>query len=618
VRVSELRIVGPFHAGTGYSKFARAALTAALQAGFRVQAVESDFNVGVRGYGDGTRRTWRIPVTDTSRLPDVQAEEVKAAEGITVAPDAPTLLIQMPVQLGGWEMFSDGPRIGWTMIESDTLHPLWARSAANVDLLLTPSQFCHEAFARALPMTPKTILPLPVDDRIYTVEGPKAAIYNRPDFLFFSVFTPCERKGWKAMLQAFTEEFPGERVGIVLKPACDEKRLSEVQEFVSWCQSAGAWIHIIEDWVSEEDLAGLYRACDAFVLPAAEGFGLPYVEAALCGKPSVALAIGGSAEMVNMATGYPIASYLSPCVGHIPPLYTSDQAFPMANVPAIREAMRECVEDRASKGEAARQFALERFTPSAIAPGLKSTVCESIGAWEETQTRYSATLGAALTCPPVEVAVFIAARNVERAKACAERVKKTVPVARIEFLCEESLSFETEPFWTGKTIAEARQSALSWFQAACYKGFVVFLDESVEVSAHWWQQLCHIFALYPQIGILAPKVVSEQEEPRIGYRLRFDASRDISRLNRILTLADGVEMTCMALRPEVWQHLEMDTAFAYFYADADLCAQARSFGYETGATASVTVVQNTARDTRYDYLQEAERFDFLRKWKGAF
>jgi hypothetical protein len=612
-----LRIVGPFAASSGYSKFCRAALTSALAAGFDVSAVESDYRLQVRGFADGTRKTERLYVTDTDKIPEVQQTEVAAAKARLLPPDVPTLFCQVPVQLGGWSEYSTGPRIGWTMLESDTVHPLWARAAANVDLLLTPSPFCHAAFTRALPFVAQSVLPLPVDDRIFTPDGPHAAVYNRPDFLFLSVFTPCERKQWRLMLHAFAEEFAGESVGILIKPACDKSQIGAVREMADWCALAGVWVKVLEEWVSEEDLAGLYRACDAFVLPAAEGFGLPYVEAALCGKPSVALDLGGAAEIVTTATGYPVEAHLSPCVGHIPALYTSEQHFPACTVQALRTAMRECVEDRAAKGEAAFQNAYNRFTPEALAGKLQTAVCEGIGQFEEEQTRYYATLGAALTCPPVEVAIFIEARDREKALSCAERVKQTVPHARIEFLCEDSLSFETEPFWTGKTVQEARQTALSWFQAACYKGFLVFLDESAEVHPEWWQQLCHLFALYPHIGILAPKIVTEGGKSRIGYRQRFNGELCVSRMGRILTLADSVEFTCMAVRPEVWQHLEVDASLPYFYGSADLCAQARAFGYETGATASVAVVQTGGRDVSKDYLREPERLQFLRKWKGA-
>ena len=259
--------------------------------------------------------------------------------------EAPTLFCQMPVQLASWHEYSTGPRLGWTMIESDTLHPLWARAACNVDGLLLPSRFCAKTFRRALPGVSQDLLPLPVNPRLYAPEGPRAAIGSRPEFLFFSLFSTCERKGWRTLMQAMVEEFPGESVGLVVLPS----RGAEVHEFAQWCRQGGLWVQVMDERVSEEDLAGLYRACDAFALPSAEGFGLPFVEAALCGKPSVGLDPGGAAEMVTEATGYPIEAHLAPCVGHLPPLYDSRQNFPTATIGAVRAALRACVEDKAAR-----------------------------------------------------------------------------------------------------------------------------------------------------------------------------------------------------------------------------------------------------------------------------
>jgi glycosyltransferase involved in cell wall biosynthesis len=57
--------------------------------------------------------------------------------------------------------------------------------------------------------------------------------------------------------------------------------------------------------VSDEELAGLYAACDVFVLPSVwEPFGMALVEAMACGKPVVGTRVGGIPEIVTPECGY--------------------------------------------------------------------------------------------------------------------------------------------------------------------------------------------------------------------------------------------------------------------------------------------------------------------------
>ena len=51
-------------------------------------------------------------------------------------------------------------------------------------------------------------------------------------------------------------------------------------------------------------MAGVYRDCDAFVLPSrAETFGVAFIEALACGKPLIATRCGGPEDIVRAGNG---------------------------------------------------------------------------------------------------------------------------------------------------------------------------------------------------------------------------------------------------------------------------------------------------------------------------
>lgn len=370
-----LRIVAPFFAHTGYSKMARAVLRAALLAGYEVQAVESDGRMLMSGKTDGRITSTPLLPEPTVDLPEYQDAELKVALDTEVPPGSPTLLIQLPHNLANWSKYADGPMIGWTMGESDGMIEMWRHGARNVDLLLAPSMFVLDNFRRNMPEVPSDMLPLPVDERLWEAEEFKAEIPKRPPFLFLSVFKPSERKNWRVLLQAFAEEFANESddVGLLLKTAGH----GDVMGLASCCRDMGAWVQVDTEVSTDYMLAALYRACDVYVQPSCEGFGLPYVEAALIGKPSVSLNLGGGVDVVTPTTGYLVPSRMEPIIGLNPFVYPRTHKFAMCSVDDLRATLRRAYEDEtkgAGRGNAAKRRAETRFTCSAVANRLKQCI----------------------------------------------------------------------------------------------------------------------------------------------------------------------------------------------------------------------------------------------------
>lgn len=379
--VKQLRIVAPYQTMSGYSKASRAVLRLALVAGYEVQAVESDLNERNTRYNDG-RHTRELYIKPPAiPLPDVQAAELKQAIYTRVAPDAPTLLIQLPGNLSNWKHYADGPLLGWTMTESDNLCAFWQHGLRSVDLALAPSQYVLDTFRRAVPETPSHLLPLPVDDRLWSPDEYKEEIRRIdgrpvPPFLFLSIFQTSQRKKWREILVAFSEEFADEsdHVGLVLKPTSP----AEVWPLYDNCREMGAWIGIDQEKRTDWTLGGLYRACNVYVQPTSEGFGLTYIEAGLCGLPSIALDGGGAADVVDEASGYTVPHFMEPLIGHMPQVYNRrTDKFASFDIDDLRASMRRAYDEEkagAQKGVQARARALQEFTPDAIAPQFREAV----------------------------------------------------------------------------------------------------------------------------------------------------------------------------------------------------------------------------------------------------
>jgi GT2 family glycosyltransferase/glycosyltransferase involved in cell wall biosynthesis len=658
----QLRIVAPFHNISGYAHAGRALLRAALLAGYTVEAVECETDGLISRLVESPWvRRGEVPRFLGRPIPACQKEEIDVCSATQVPYDAPTLILHDPKGIASVD-FCSGPRIGITMLETDTLHPLWASSARNVDALAAPSEFCRAALERACPGLEISTLPLPVDERVWSTDGPILPILDRPEFLFLCVCATTERKHWRMLLQGFAEEFRGEEVGLLIKPT----RYAEVEELAAWCRDMGAWVEVIpEEMYPDEKMASLYRAADCFVLPSCEGFGMPFVEAALCGLPSVALSLGGQADIVTEETGYVVPSRMEPSVGLLPHMYPSDYRWSTCRIEDLKATLRRAREGArgegpgASKGAAARQRALEQWTPRALAGPLHSLIENGIREFKissnggKTLTGFTGLTRLGMgtefsvsnaegeqpesypenpvhpvkTAFPPLTCVVTSYNALEKTKRCVAALTLHTPCARI-VLADSSLDgtrewarlegialVECEP----GSIPASRNRALELVKAQARPGeWLAFLENDVEVGPGWWEGLYEVMEANPRIGILsAKKVLPDGSLQNIGLRLRPDGNSFPVSLERAVVHCDYVEPGCMIVRPEVWRSCTWDEQFPMWYEDCDYSFQCRQLGYNVCATASVVVIHDahTTSSARVGEI-DGRRRQFLQKWKG--
>ncbi|MGD0196451.1 MAG: glycosyltransferase [Solirubrobacteraceae bacterium] len=185
----------------------------------------------------------------------------------------------------------------------------------NVDELWVPSEFVRAMYI-AGGIAPERVFTIPnghdpevfrPDGGRYPLELPAVSVR----FLFHSGL--IWRKGHDLLLAAWREAFAGrEDVALVVKcvGAASVYRTGEgaaIREHAA--SGALPRIVMVEEELSDEQLAGLYRACDVFVHPyRGEGFAMGVLEAMACGLPVIVTAGGPTDEFCPSDAGWRINS----------------------------------------------------------------------------------------------------------------------------------------------------------------------------------------------------------------------------------------------------------------------------------------------------------------------
>jgi glycosyltransferase involved in cell wall biosynthesis len=197
-------------------------------------------------------------------------------------------------------------------IPTDWLGPL----AANVDELWVPSDYVRRMYVEAGVDADRVVtIPNGVDLETFHPDGPERELPGTGEgtrFLFVGGL--IGRKGADLLFDAWREAFAGrDDVTLVLKDfgANDIYRDSGREPIRKHIASGERpRIVLIDDDLSTEDVAALYRACDVLVHPyRGEGFAMPVLEAMACGLPVIVTAGGPTDEFVPDEAGWRIAAH---------------------------------------------------------------------------------------------------------------------------------------------------------------------------------------------------------------------------------------------------------------------------------------------------------------------
>jgi glycosyltransferase involved in cell wall biosynthesis len=210
-------------------------------------------------------------------------------------------------------------------------------------------------------------------------------------YLFYSIFEWTDRKNPEGLLNAYWQEFQnGENVGLLIKTYFNNFGFSNKQMIRQAIQKLKDRsgldkfppVYLYLDLMDRTQIMRLHMTGDCYVSPhRGEGWGLPIVEAALAGHPTIATTYGGAPEWLSHANGLMGLDYeLVPLRGmhNASRWYTPDQKWAEPDFEALRANMRLAferspgVDEIASRGqEIVRDFNF-RFVGNMMAERLKS------------------------------------------------------------------------------------------------------------------------------------------------------------------------------------------------------------------------------------------------------
>jgi glycosyltransferase involved in cell wall biosynthesis len=172
----------------------------------------------------------------------------------------------------------------------------------DVDEVWVPSEFTRAMYLEAGVAADRVhVVPNGVDLETLRPDGPVAVLPDAALRLLF-VGGTISRKGVDVLLAGFDEAFAGrDDVLLVIKDLGTHSyyRGLTMADTLRARASSGALprVHYIEDELSRDEIAALYRACDVLVHPyRGEGFAMPVLEAMACGLPVVVTAGGPTDE----------------------------------------------------------------------------------------------------------------------------------------------------------------------------------------------------------------------------------------------------------------------------------------------------------------------------------
>lgn len=250
-----------------------------------------------------------VPYEPDAFSPDMFPKYKKLKENdIRYKPDVPDEIARLPYVWirHQWPPKGEAPRgAKWIIMQPWEYTCLLAEHAQifkQADEIWTPSNYSRQSFINSgIDFDKVQVIPNGIDPKLFKPYGEKYPLNTRKRFKFLYLGGTIYRKGFDILLSAYLRTFTADDdVCLVVKDMGGDSfyRGQTAKEMILQAQQRANAPEIIyiEDSMSEEEIASLYRACNVFVSPyRGEGFSLPTLEAMACGLP-VVVTKGGATD----------------------------------------------------------------------------------------------------------------------------------------------------------------------------------------------------------------------------------------------------------------------------------------------------------------------------------
>ncbi len=219
-----------------------------------------------------------------------------------------------------WPPKADAPQgAKWVIMqpwEFTTLPRRFVEIFKNADELWVPSNYTRQAFINSgLDFNRIQVIPNGIDPELFQPKGKIFRLNTDKRLKFLYVGGTTYRKGIDILLQSYVSTFTSkDNVTLVVKDMGTEsfykgQTAEEQIETIKRTPNTPEIIYI-KDYLAEEEIASLFRACDVFVSPyRGEGFSLPTLEAMACGLPVIVTQNGATEDFVLDSFAWKIPSY---------------------------------------------------------------------------------------------------------------------------------------------------------------------------------------------------------------------------------------------------------------------------------------------------------------------
>jgi glycosyltransferase involved in cell wall biosynthesis len=266
--------------------------------------------------------------------------------------------------------------IGLCFWELSVLPPQWVDHLKYLDEIWVASEFCREAFSKAVSI-PVTRIPVVIDGL------EQKAIYSREYFGFGpGVFVFCymfdfhsfiERKNPIALVEAFRAAF-GDSPDALLFFKTSNGGMANPNARALYQAVEGARNIRIEDRIlTEEESVSLHNAIDCFVSPhRSEGFGLNLAECMYFEKPVIATRYSANLDFMTDANSY-LLDFKLITINHSAGPYTqgSTWADPSpAHLPCLLREVYDNKPGRLAKGRRAAEDIRRQYSVTVVSQAM--------------------------------------------------------------------------------------------------------------------------------------------------------------------------------------------------------------------------------------------------------